>query len=65
LALRQKKDFQFQENLGEDYQVFKKLGFKTGVSKFYQNILGNKRDGLGAFNLAVYWQRKYRKPGAK
>jgi Transposase DDE domain len=64
-ALRQKKDFQFQENLGEDYQVLKKLGFKPGMSKFYQNILGNKGDGLGPFNLAVYWKRKYRKPGPK
>jgi DDE family transposase len=64
-ALRQKKDFQFQENLGEDYQALKKLGFKPGMSKFYQNILGNKGDGLGPFNLAVYWKRKYRKPGPK
>jgi hypothetical protein len=60
-ALRQKKDFQFQENLGEDYQVLKELGFKPGMSNFYQNILGNKGDGLGPFNLAVYWKRKYRK----
>jgi hypothetical protein len=44
-ALRQKKDFQFQENLGEDYQVLKKLGFKPGMSNFYPNILGNKGDG--------------------
>jgi hypothetical protein len=65
LCTTSEKDFQFQENLGEDYQVLKKLGFKPGMSKFYQNILGNKGDGLGAFNLAVYWQRKYRKPGAK
>jgi hypothetical protein len=64
-ALRQKKDFQFQENLGEDYQALKKLGFKPGMSNFYQNILGNKGDGLGPFNLAVYWKRKYRKPGPK
>ena len=64
-ALRQKKDFQFQENLGEDYQVLKKLGFKPGMSNFYQNILANKGDGLEPFNLAVYWQKKYRKPGPK
>ena len=64
-ALRQKKDFQFQENLGEDYKVLKKLGFKPGMSNFYQNILGNKGDGLGPFNLVVYWKRKYRKPGPK
>jgi hypothetical protein len=64
-ALRQRKTFHFQENLEQDYQVLKKLGFKPGMSKFYQNILGNKGDGLGPFNLAVYWKRKYRKPGPK
>jgi len=64
-ALRQKKDFHFQENIGEDYQVLKELGVKPGMSKFYQNILGNKGDGLGPFNLAVYWKRKYRKTGPK
>jgi hypothetical protein len=45
--------------------VLKKPGFKLGMSNFYQNILGNKGDGLGPFNLAVYWQGKYRKPGPK
>ena len=64
-ALRQKKDFQFQENLGEDYQVLKKLGFKPGISNFYQNILGNKGDGLGPFNLAVYWQENIVSQGQK
>ena len=64
-ALRQKKDFHFQEHLGEDYQVLKTLGFKPGMSKFYETILGNKGDGLGPFNLAVYWKRKYRQPGPK
>jgi Transposase DDE domain len=64
-ALRQKKDFQFQENLGQDYQVLKEIGLKSGMSKFYEGILGNKGDGLGPFNLAVYWKRKYRKLGPK
>jgi hypothetical protein len=64
-ALRQRKTFHFQENLEQDYQVLKKLGFKPGMSKFYQNILGNKGDGLGPFNLAVYWKRKYRRKGPK
>jgi Transposase DDE domain len=33
-ALRQRKDFHFQEHLGQDYQVLKELGFKPGMSKF-------------------------------
>jgi hypothetical protein len=35
------------------------------MSKFYKGILGNKGDGLGPFNLAVYWKRKYRQAGPK
>jgi len=64
-ALRQKKDFHFQAALNEEYQVLKNLGFKPGLSKFYQGILCNKGDGIGPFNLAVYWKRKYNNKGAK
>ena len=64
-ALRQKKDFHFQVVLEPDYQVLKDLGFKPGMSKFYAGILGTKGDGIGPFNLAVYWKRKYRNRGAK
>ena len=64
-ALRQKKDFHFTAALDEEYQVLKKLGFKPGMSKFYQGILCNKGDGIGPFNLAVYWKRKYRHKGPK
>lgn len=64
-ARRQKKDCHFQEAEQEDYQVLKELGFKPGTSKFYQGIRCNKGDGIGAFNLAVYWQRKYHNSGAK
>jgi len=64
-ALRQKKDFHFQQAEQEDYQVLKDLGFKPGMSKFYQGILCNKGNGIGPFNLAVYWKRKYGKPGSK
>lgn len=64
-ALRQKKDFHFQEAKQEEYQVLKDLGFKPGMSKFYPGIRCNKGDGIGPFNLAVYWKRKYRKAGAK
>ena len=64
-ALRQKKDFHFQVALDEEYQVLKQLGFKPGMSKFYQGILCNKGDGIGPFNLAGYWKRKYRTKGSK
>jgi hypothetical protein len=64
-ALRQKKDLHFQEGLGEEYQILKELGFKPGMSKFYRGVLCNKGDGLGPFNVAVYWQRKYRHKAPK
>jgi len=35
------------------------------MSKFYQGIRCNKGDGIGPFNLAVYWKRKYNNAGAK
>jgi len=64
-ALRQKKDLHFQEALEEEYQVLKDLGFKPGMSKFYKGVLCNKGDGLGPFNVAVYWKRKYHNKGPK
>lgn len=64
-ALRQKRDLHFQEKLGEEYQVLKELGFKPGMSKFHQGVLCNKGDGLGPFNVAVHWKRKYRSKGPK
>lgn len=64
-ALRQKQDFHFQPPSAQEYQVLKQLGCKPGMSQFYQGILCNKGDGIGLFNLAVYWQRKYGKPGPK
>lgn len=64
-ALRQKKNFHFQPAAEQDYQVLRDLGFKPGISRFYQGVLCNKADGIGPFNLAVYWKRKYRRPGPK
>ena len=64
-ALRQKKALHFQTQPGEEYQALRDLGFKPGESQFYQGILANKGDGLGPFNLAVYWKRKYRQKGPK
>lgn len=64
-ALRQKKDLHFQEALAQEYQVLRALGFKPGMSKFYEGLLCNKGDGLGPFNIAIYWKRKYRNKGPK
>jgi hypothetical protein len=64
-ALRQKKSLYFKEHLNEKYKVLKHQGFKPGMSKFYQDIYCNKGDGLGTFNLAVYWKRKYRNKSSK
>lgn len=64
-ALRQKKDLHFQEADVQAYQVIKDKGFKPGSSKFYVGVKCNKGDGLGPFNIAVYWKRTYRKKGPK
>ena len=64
-ALRQKKDLHFQERAGVEYQILKDPGFKPGMSKFYVAVKCNKGDGLGPFNIAVYWKRKYRQKGPK
>jgi hypothetical protein len=64
-ALRQKKSLHFQTQAGETYKALKDQGFKPGMSKFYQGVLCNQGEGLGPFNIAVYWKRKYRKKGPK
>ena len=64
-ALRQKKSLQFQTQTGEAYSSLKDQGFRPGMSQFYQGVLCNKGEGLGAFNIAAYWKRKYRKKGPK
>jgi hypothetical protein len=64
-ALRQKKALHFQTAPDTEYRVLRDLGFKPGQSRFYQGIVCNKGDGLGPFNLAIYWKRKYRQTGPK
>lgn len=64
-ALRQKKSLQFQPTVGDEYQSLKEQGFRPGEFKFYAGVRCNKGDGLGPFNLAVYWKRKYRRKGPK
>ncbi len=64
-ALRQKKGLYFQRPGDEEYQALKAQGFQSGDSAFYVGVHCNKGDGVGPFNIAVYWKRKYRKKGPK
>ena len=64
-ALRQKKDLHFQGADDEAYQILNHQGFKPGMAKFYIGVKCNKGNGLGPFNIAVYWKRKYRNKGPK
>ena len=64
-ALRQKQSLYFQTQPEAAYQCLKTQGFKPGMSHFYRGVCCNKADGLGPFNLAVYWKRKYRNKAAK
>ena len=64
-ALRQKKSLHICESLEHPYHELKTLGFKPGMTRFYQGIWCNKHDSLGPFNLAAYWKRKYRGKGPK
>lgn len=64
-VLRQKKSLHFQACGDESYRGLKHLGFKPGQSAFYQGVLCNKCEGLGPFNLVLYWKRKYRQAGPK
>lgn len=64
-ALRQKKSLYFTEEAGAGYKSLNSLGLQPGMSKFYSDVFCNKEDGLGPFNLALYWKRKYRKKGSK
>ncbi|CDN16896.1 transposase [Richelia intracellularis] len=64
-ALRLQKYLYLQDNFGEEYQIIKEQEFKFEMSNFYMVIRCNKGDGLGLFNIAVYWKRKYRNNGSK
>lgn len=57
--LRQKKNSYIQVLDGE-YKSLKQEGFERGEKLFYHQIRCNKTENIGAFNLAVYWQRGYR-----
>lgn len=63
-ALRQKKSCNMQEPDSE-YQALKSMGFRPGMSKFFQDIFCHKTENLGPFNMAICWKRKYRGKGPK
>ena len=64
-ALRQKKSLHFQTQDSTAYQCLKNQGFKPGMSAFYRAVRCNQSEGLGPFNIAVYWKRKYGNNGSK
>lgn len=41
------------------------MGFSLGMRKFYLGIYIGKKDGLGLYNLVVYWKWKYWNKGGK
>ena len=64
-ALRQKKDLHIKAATDTEYTVVDDLGIQPGMKACKTGLLANKGDGLGPFNLAIYWQRKYRNKGSK
>ena len=61
---RQKKSAFIQE-YGAEYKALKILGFRPGMSKFFDGITVGKEAQFSPCNLAVYWKRKYRGKGPK
>ena len=64
-ALRQKKDLHFKITVDAAYQIVKALDIQPGMARLYPHVFCNRGDGLGPFNLAVYWKRTYRGQGPK
>jgi hypothetical protein len=62
--LRQKKGTCIAAD-GAVYRALKDLNIKPGNSRFYANIYCTKAHQLGEFNLAAYYQRKYRGRGSE
>lgn len=58
-AFRQKRNT-YMSNDGEDYCQLNQLGLQPGTHLFFQSVEITKKKGFGRFNLAGYWQRKYR-----
>ncbi|NEQ43398.1 MAG: IS4 family transposase [Leptolyngbya sp. SIOISBB] len=64
-VLRQKKDLHFQVAGETEYQGVRDLEICPGMTQFYPGVACNKGDGLGPFNVAIYWKRQYRGKGPK
>ncbi len=58
-AFRQKKDTYIQQK-GQEYQTLESLGLAPGMKMYLKGIKVTKKQGFGTFNIAAYWQRKYR-----
>jgi hypothetical protein len=58
-AIRQKKATYIQQK-GQDYQTLGSLGLAPGMKMYLTGVKVTKQKGFGNFNIAAYWQRKYR-----
>lgn len=58
-ALRQKAGTYIRQQ-GQDYQTLSSLGLAPGMKIFLTGVNLTKQPGFAQFNLAAYWQRKYR-----
>jgi len=58
-VLRQKQGSYIRAS-NQSYQRLESLGLAPGVSYFYQDIQVTKHKGMGRFNIAGYYPRKYR-----
>lgn len=56
---RQKKDTTFPENR-QQYKTLVSLEIVPGQRQVFSKIKITPKKGFGRFNLAVYWQRKYK-----
>ena len=58
-ALRQKRTTYIKQ-MGQDYQRLSELGLTPGVKLFLTEITLTKVKGFGKYNLAAYWQKKFK-----
>ncbi|WP_199339144.1 transposase [Nostoc paludosum] len=58
-VFRQKKDTTFRKKR-QKFQPLSSIEIYPGICSFYPNVKATQKQGFGWFNLAVYWQRKYR-----
>ena len=58
-VLRQKSNTTFREKK-QPFQSLAPLPVKPGIRLFYPKISCTQKKGFSRFNLAAYWQKKYR-----